>query len=77
MSNPAVSIPMDVLAWWYCKAKMFLEKCDPSLSEYPVLAEMYKQERKQSYEIALKTVEALKGVFEKDIICEMEDTNHE
>ena len=77
MSNPAVSIPVDVLAWWYRKAKECIERYDPALSEYPRLTEIVRQHHKESYEMALKTVEALKGVFEKDIICEMEDTNHE
>lgn len=77
MSNPTVRIPMDVLAWWYRKAKENVEHYDPAAEQYPGLSEIHKRQRAEGHKMAIKTIDALKGLFEKDIICETEDTNHE
>ena len=77
MSDAKVSIPLEVLAWWYRKAQEKIKYYDQAVEYHPRLSETLKRQSVEGYEMALKTVEALKGVFEKNIICETEEKNNE
>lgn len=74
MSN--VKLPLEVLGYWYQAAKEAIERYNPDIAVHPHNEELSRK-RKIGYEMAVKTVEALKDVFETVEIIESEETNNE
>lgn len=64
--NNKVNIPLDVLSYWYTQAKKCIERYDPTIAYNP--CNSYRKDRlKEGYEMAVKTVDCLKGICEQNI----------
>lgn len=71
MNNQSVKLPLDVLSWWYSQAQEAIKHYDPNVRQYPH-NDLLEQKRAIGYQMALKTVEAL-----KDIVVTVEVTESE
>ena len=71
MNNQSVKLPLDVLSWWYSQAQEAIKKYNPNVRYYPN-NDLLEQKRAIGYQMALKTVEAL-----KDIVVTVEVTESE
>lgn len=76
MSKARIKLPFDVLSYWYQAAKDAIEHYNPDTSYSPPNEELSKK-KKRGYEMAVKTVEALKDIVETVEIIESEETNNE
>ncbi len=64
--NEKVNIPIDVLSYWYAQAKKCIERYTPE-TEYNLRVSYRADRLKEGYEMAVKTVDCLKGICEQNI----------
>lgn len=71
----SVTLPFDVLAYWFNSAVEAIKRYDP---ETKYIDEERARKRERGYEMAVKTVDALKDVFiNLEIKDEREEPNNE
>lgn len=75
-NNPSVKLPFDVVSWWYLSALEAIERYDPMARYYPKNSELEKK-KKLGYQMALKTVEALKDIVVTVEVTEREEKGNE
>lgn len=76
MNNPSVKLPLDVVSWWYRSALEAIERYDPNATYHPINSEL-ERKRAIGYQMALKTVEALKDIIVTVEVTESEEKENE
>ena len=76
MSNPSVKLPLDVVSWWYRSALEAIERYKPHEKYHPRDFEL-ERKRELGYQMALKTVEALKDIVVTVEVTEREEKENE